>query len=81
MEFYNFKIIQNFKGTTPNFAHAILPLEKKSMKSETLNLFIKSSVYSLSYIYVTQLQIQCPFLYITQALLLWIILVKKMQIN
>ena len=72
MEFYNCKIIQNFKGPTPNFAHAILPLEKKSMKSETLNLFIKSSVYSLSYIYVAQLQIQCPSLDITQALLLWI---------
>ena len=42
------------------------------MKSETLNLFIKSSVYSFSYIYVAQLQIQCPSLDITQALLLWI---------
>ena len=42
------------------------------MKSETLKLFIKSSVNSLSYVYVAQLQIQCPSLYITQALLLWI---------
>ena len=38
MEFYNFKIIQNFKGPTPNFAHVILPLEK--IKYEVRNIEI-----------------------------------------
>ena len=46
-------------------------LEKNGvLKSETLNLFPNNRVNSLSLLFVTPVQIQCPSLYINQALLL-----------
>lgn len=41
MEFYNFKIIQNFKGLTPNFAHVILPLEKLKYEVQNIEFICK----------------------------------------
>ena len=45
-------------------------IKSRALNSEILNLFQNKSVNSLSYFFVTPVQIQCPSLHINQALLL-----------